>query len=158
MSVISRRVLSVPVRTSVQTWTAIVELLAAADQPAHGSLNAIANSSAMLIAEEYTRNAPIVVKPVTGDRIRIYTVHGSAAIESEADEAPLATWPLAEAGWTLSLPCGIDDIDDVRAALAPYPFVEVRDVTSGITAASATTGGGRAGSAVVIDIDELERP
>jgi len=88
-------------------------------------------------------------------------VHGTAAIESEADEAPLATWPLAEAGWTLSLPCGIDDIDDVRAALAPYPFLEVRDVTAGITTtSSATTPGaaGRASGAVVIDIDELERP
>jgi hypothetical protein len=161
-------VLSVPVRTSVETWTAIVDLLTAPDQPARVSLEAISNVTAMLIAEECTRDAPIIVMPVTGDRIRIYTVHGSAAVEAEGEntnETPLATWPLSTAGWTLSVPCGVDDIDDVRAALRPYPFVDVRDVTDGIATniatGMATDAAGSAtleGGAVVIDYDELERP
>lgn len=161
MSVIVRRVLSVPVRTSVETWAAIVDLLTGPDQPARGSLNAIASTAAMLIAEEYTRDAPIVVMPAAGDRIRIYTLHSNAAVEGDnTDEAPLATWPLSSAGWTLSLPCGVDDIDDVRAALQPYPFVEVRDVTDGIATTSSAAPGvprARTDGAVVIDIDELER-
>lgn len=159
MSVISRRVRSVPVRTSADTWTTIVDLLAAPGHSARGELTAIGNTAAMLIAEEYTRDAPIVVKPATGERIRIYTVHGSTAIEAETDEGPLATWPLATAGWTVSLPCGVDDIDDVRAALTPYHFVEVRDVTDGITAASsAARAVGRPNDAIVIDVEEMERP
>lgn len=168
MSVISRTVLSVPVRSSVETWAAIVDLLTSPDQPARNSLEKISNITAMLIAEEYTRDAPIIVMPATGDRIRIYTVHGSAAIDGHAGEAPLATWPLSTAGWTLSVPCGVDDIDDVRAALRPHPFVDIRDLTDGITTSS-TTGRaadlavdaarpvGRNSDAVVINYNELER-
>jgi hypothetical protein len=169
VSVISRRMLSVPVRTSVETWTAIVDLVTASDEPARDSLGMIGNVAAMLIAEEYTREAPIVVVPIVGDRIRIYTVHGTAAIEAEdTDETPLATWPLSTAGWTLSLPCGVDDIDDVRAALQPYPFADVRDLTEGITVNSASCGtagiaadaesAARRSGAVVINYTELERP
>lgn len=161
MSVIARKVRSVPVRTSVGTWNVIVDLLSTRDQPAREHLNAITNTAAMVIAEEYTRDAPIVVKPAAGHRIRIYTVHGSTAIEAEANEAPLATWPLTADGWTVSLPCGVDDIDDVRAALAPFPFAEVRDVTDGISAAASVgmSAGQAAGQdGFVIDIDELERP
>ncbi len=167
MSVTSRRVLSVPVRTSVETWTAIVDLLTAPDQPARVNLDAIRNITAMLIAEEYTGDAPIIVRPVIGDRIRIYTIHGTAAVDAEGestDLTPLATWPLSTTGWTLSVPCGIDDIEDVRVALRLYPFVEVRDVTDGITTdttlgiATDATGTTRDRRAVVIDYDELERP
>lgn len=156
MSVISRTVPSVPVRTSVETWTAIVELLTAADHAARASLEAITNIAAMLIADQYTRDAPIIVMPARGDRVRIYTAHGSAAIEVET-ETPLATWPLVESGWSLSVPCGIDDIDDVRAALRPYPFVDVRDVTDGITVDAAASTPRPAGT-VTINYDELERP
>jgi hypothetical protein len=157
MSVISRRVSSVPVRTSVGTWNTVVELLTAPDHYARTSLEAITNTAAMLITEEYTRDAPIVVTPVAGPRVRIYTVHNTTAIDGGENEAPLAAWPLAEPGWRLSLPCGIDDIDDVRAALAPFPFIDVRDTTEGITvdagaAAPRTTG------TVSINYDELEQP
>jgi hypothetical protein len=147
------------VRTSVETWTATVELLTAPDQAARASLEAITNVAALLIAEEYTRDAPIVVIPATGDRLRIYTVHGTAAIESET-ETPLATWPLTEPGWRLSLPCGIDDIEDIRAALRPHPFIDVRDVTEGIAVDAAADPGGstpHSAGTVTINYDELER-
>lgn len=155
MSVVSRTVLSVPVRTSVETWNAIFELLTEPDHAARTSLEAITNVAAMLIAEEYTRDAPIIAMPANGDRVRIYTVHGTAAIDGD-DASPLATWPLADPGWRLSLPCGVDDIDGVRAALQPYPFVEVRDVTDGI-AVNAVASTPRAAGAISIDYDELER-
>jgi hypothetical protein len=157
MSVVSRRVSSVPVRTSVETWKAVVALLTAPDHQARTSLDAITNAAAMLITEEYTRDAPIVVVPATGPRLRVYTVHGIAAVDGDLDEAPLATWPLAEPGWRLSLPCGIDDIDDVRAALRQYSFIEVRDVTEGITVDAGAPEPRPAGS-VSINYDEMERP
>lgn len=157
MSVVSRRVSSVPVRTSVGTWNTVVALLTAADQAARTSLEAITSIAAMLITEEYTRDAPIVVTPATGPRVRIYTVHGATAIDGGEGEAPLATWPLAEPGWRLSLPCGIDDIDDVRAALAPYPFIDVRDTTEGITVDAGAPAPRTAGT-VSINYEEMERP
>ncbi|MBX6750985.1 MAG: hypothetical protein IRY85_15150 [Micromonosporaceae bacterium] len=155
MSVVSRRVASVPVRTSADTWKAVVALIAAPNDDAHSTLTAISNLASMLIAEEYTRDAPIVVIPASGPRVRIYTSHGEAAIEGD-DEAqtPLATWPTAQPGWLLSLPCGIDDIDDARRALEAYPNIEVRDLTDGITVdAGAQSTAGR----LLINYDELER-
>jgi hypothetical protein len=157
MSVVSRRVPSVPVRTSVETWKAIVALLTAADHEARRSLDAITNTAAMLITEEYTRDAPIVVVPAAGPRVRVYTVHGEAAVDGDGDGDPLATWPLAEPGWRLSLPCGIDDIDDVRAAQQQYPFIDVRDITEGINADTGAPAPRTAGS-VSINYDEMERP
>ena len=109
----------------------------------------------MLIAEEYSREAPIVVMPATGDRVRIYTLHGAAAIEGD-EPAALATWPLTEPGWEISLPCGAADLDDVRTALKPHPSFEVRDLTEGITTASAVPPQSTNGR-VVIDYSELER-
>ncbi|MBN1171296.1 MAG: hypothetical protein JXA67_03900 [Micromonosporaceae bacterium] len=156
MSVVSRTVPAIPVRTSTDTWAVIVALLTAPEHAARADLNAIADTAALLIAEEYTRDAPIVVLPAVGDRIRIYTVHGPAAIDDE-DPAALATWPLTTPGWKVSLPCGVDDIDEIRAALAPYSFAEVRDTTEGVTvgvAASAPHGTG----SISINYDELERP
>jgi hypothetical protein len=157
MSVVSRRVASVPVRTSVETWKVIVALLTAADQEARTSLEAITNTAAMLISEEYTRDAPVVVVPAAGPRVRVYTVHGTPAVEGDGDEAPLATWPLAEPGWRLSLPCGVDDIHEVRAALQPYPFIDVRNITEGITVDAVAPAPRTAGS-VSINYGEMERP
>lgn len=156
MNVVSRRVAAIPVRTSVETWKAIVALIAAPGAGSTGTLTAIIDVAAMLIAEEYTRDAPIVVIPASGPRVRIYTTHGEAAIEGD-DEAqtPLATWPTAQPGWLLSFPCGIDDIDDARHALEAFPSVGVRDLTDGITvAAQAPPAGGQ----LSINFDELENP
>lgn len=157
MSVISRRVPAIPVCTSVETWNTIVTLLTAPGHAARTSLEAVTSIAAMLIAEEYTRDAPIVVIPAAGPRVRIYTVHGTAAIDDDADETPLASWPLAEPGWRLSLPCGIDDIDDVHAALLPYPGIDVRDTTEGITV-GATAPAPRTAGPVSINYGEMERP
>jgi hypothetical protein len=157
MSVISRKVPSVPVRTSVETWTAIIDLLTATDHEARKTLQAVTNIAAMLISEEYTRDTPIVVVPAIGDRIRIYTMHGTNAIEADRDPIILATWPLAAPGWTLSLPCGIDDIDDVAIALQDYPSIDARDTTAGISVEAALAAP-RAHGVVSINYDEMERP
>jgi len=156
MTVIARRVASVPVRTSVDTWNAAVDLLTPAGGAARTELEAVTNIAAMLISEEYTRDAPIVVTPRRGARVRIYTMHGLDAVDTRDDEAPLATCPLDEPGWTVSLPCGVDDIDDIRGALEAHPHISVRDATEGITA-EATTGAS-ATSSLKIDYDEMERP
>lgn len=160
MSVVSRQMPSVPVRTSVATWNAIIDLLTPPGANARTELTAVTSTAAMLIAEEYTREAPIVIMPATGDRVRIYTVHGTAAVDSE-DPAPLATWPLADPGWRISLPCGADDLDDVRPALRAYPCFEIRDTTEGFTATSAAAGSvppePRTSSRVSINYAELER-
>lgn len=156
MSVVSRTVAAIPVRTSVATWKAVTDLLAPGDSAGRGRLEAVTNIAAILITAEYTRQAPIVVIPASGPRIRICTAHGLDAAEALAVEIPLAVSPSAEPGWTMSLPCGIDDMDEIRAALAGHPGIDARDVIDGITVdepvESAATGGWS------IDYEEMERP
>lgn len=156
MSVIVRTIPSIPIRTSVQTWEAVVGLLTEAGQDARAELTTVTGVAATLIAEEYTSLAPIVVKPARGERVRIYTSHGASALEAE-EPPPLATWPLAEAGWSLSLPCAAEDIDEMRALLKKHPQIEVRDLTDGITAAAAPARASAPGTFTII-YDELERP
>ena len=83
-------------------------------------------------------------------------MHGDAAADAHDDEMPLATFPTDSASWSLSLPCGVDDLEDVRRALSAHPRIDVRDVTDGVTlpeAASRTTTG-----RLAVDLRELNRP
>jgi hypothetical protein len=157
MSVVSRAVAAIPVRTSTGTWRAIADLLAPSGSVSRDQLESVTNVAAILIAAEYTRDAPIVVIPAIGARVRIRTVHGPDAAEALAEESPLAARPCAQPGWVLSLPCGIDDIDEIRAALVHHPSIEVRDITEGIAVSEDTAEAGTAGQ-WLINYDELERP
>lgn len=164
LSVIARRIAAIPARTSTETWQAIVELLAPPGSAAHRDLTAITGVAAILISEEYTRQAPIVVMPASGPRIRVHTIHGMDAIEAISEETPLYGGGLTEPGWQVSLPCGTSDLDEMTAALAATPAITVRDASEGLTASTAV-GAGSAAEAVpampaavpVIDLDEMRR-
>jgi len=155
VNAVAREVAAIPVRTSVQTWEAITRLLAPAGSPERGQLDAVTNIAAILITAEYTQQAPIVVMPASGPRVRIRTVHGMDAIDALAGEIPLAASPCAEPGWSMSLPCGIDDIDEIREALRGHPAIDVRDLTEGITVDETASADASAWS---VNYDELETP
>jgi hypothetical protein len=152
VSVLSRRVASVPTRTSSDTWRVIIDLLARPDEPARAQLDAVTGIAALLVAEEYTAQAPIVVQPASGDRVHIYTVHGEAALEAEPSEQPLANWPLAVPGWTISLPSAEADLVDIGAALADHGGFTVRDLNEGLQVSSAPTR-----TRLVVNREEVKR-
>ena len=66
MTVVARRIASVPQRTSSATWQAIIDLLAPDAGAARSTLTAITGPAAIAIAEEYTSSAPLVVVPASG--------------------------------------------------------------------------------------------
>ncbi|WP_259453964.1 hypothetical protein [Streptomyces ginkgonis] len=155
MSAIARRVASVPHRTSSQTWQAIVDLLAPSAGSARTALLEVAGPASVIIAEEYTSSAPIVVLPAEGPRIRIRTAHGGDAVDGAEDEAPLMSRPLDQPGWRLSLPCAEDDLDELRVALAGKSQISVRALDDDVPDETKA----RAASArIVINTDELELP
>jgi hypothetical protein len=156
VTVVSRTIAAIPVRTSVATWKTITDLLAPTSSAERERLDAVTNIAAILITAEYTRQAPIVVIPVTGSRVRIRTAHGIDAVEVQAEEVPLAVRPCADPGWSISLPCGIDDIEEIRAALDLHLGIDVRDVTHGITVDEPAES--PAGAGWSIDCEEMERP
>jgi hypothetical protein len=155
----ARRVAAVPVRSSVDTWHAICDLLAPPASVARAELDAITPVAAVLIAEECTAAAPLVVTANGGPRVRVYTVHGDDAAEAQHDELPLATWPCDRDNWAVSLPCTAADLPEMTAALANRARFSVRDMNDGIEVGHTAESAGAA-SAVrpVIDLAELERP
>lgn len=137
MTVHARRLASVPRRGPIDTWRAICDLVCTGGD-ARAELDAIAGVAAALMAEEYTRDEPIVVTG-TGPQVRIYTLHGDQAIEADtSEELPLSHDPTA-GSWVLSLPCGADDLADARAAVAGAAHVEVRALGQDVGEATAST-------------------
>jgi hypothetical protein len=110
----------------------------------------------MLIAEEYTKTAPVTISG-GGPLVRIYTLHGEDAIEHNLDdEAELAFDPTAGDSWLLSLPATGADVAIAQAAVAAAAHVEVHDVAEAERSTAA-----RAASPMpdlVLDLQELERP
>lgn len=159
MTVVVRRIASVPRRTSVESWHRIIELVTAPDSDARGELESITATAAMLIAEEYAKATPISVAG-GGPLVRVYTLHGTDAVEHDLDhESALTFDPTATAAWTLTLPAEDVDVEIARAAVASCAHVEVRDIAELARAArSAAAAAPAATPPFVLDLEELERP
>jgi len=156
VTVVARRLASIPRRTSVETWQRLVELISAEGSPARAELSTITSVASMLIAEEYARTTPLTISG-GGPLVRVYTLHGEEAIEHDLDdEAELAFDPTAGDSWLLSLPAAGADVEIARAAIAAAAHVEVRDVADAerVTAARTTSPTHE----LVLDLQELERP
>jgi hypothetical protein len=156
VSVVIRNIASVPVRTSVGTWKAIVDLLAPAPGLGRDELLAVTNAAAILISEEYTAQAPIIVVPASGARVRVRTVHGEDAIATQSEERALTVSPCLGTNWSVSLPCGIDDVDEIRAALDAHTQITVRDLAEGLAVELPEQQAKSAGT-ITIDYEEMNR-
>jgi hypothetical protein len=156
VTVVARRIASVPVRTAVNTWERIVELMTRPQSPAREELTAITSIAAMLIADEQAKDTPITITG-GGPLVRVYTVHGDEAIEhDDADEADLAFNPTSGEAWTLTLPASGADVAIVAAAITSAPHVDVRDV--GDEAGDRTAAKAAPPTVLELDLKELERP
>ncbi len=156
MSVVARRVASVPRRTSVETWLRITELVSEPDSGARVELEAGTSVAATLIAEEHTKSSPITISG-GGPLVRVYTLYGEEAIEADlSDEDELSFDPTAGDSWQLSLPAAGADVAAAEALLAGASHVQVRDIERAERSA-ATTSKDATGE-LVLDLEELTRP
>jgi len=156
MTVVARRLASVPRRTSVESWRRLVELVSAEGSPARAELSTITSVASMLIAEEYTRTAPVTISG-GGPLVRIYTLHREEAIEHDLDdEAALAFDPTSGDLWLLSLPAAGADVEIARAAVAGATHVEVRDVVEAERSTTVRTMSSM--HDLVLDLQALELP
>lgn len=155
MTVVARRVASVPRRTSVETWQRIVELISEPESEARSELESVTSVAAALIADEYTRTAPITIAG-GGPFLRLYTLHGDDAIESDlTDEEELAFDPTASDPWLISLPAAGADVEAAESLLVDATHVEVQDIEQEGRSAVVTKA---ASGELVIDLEELARP
>lgn len=120
MTVLARKVNSVPARLASETWERIVELVAPANGSARTELLSVIGVAASLITRESLRESPFEVWG-DGPRIRVYCLYGDDAIEGEkANESALPDSPTAADTWRASLPCPADDLAWVRAQLSKH--------------------------------------
>jgi hypothetical protein len=117
MTVVARTFCSIPKRSALETWTAIVVLLAPkAGSEARRELESVAGIASSLITRE-AMNSPIVVYGC-GPRVRIYCVYNEDAITGDAANENKLAFDATEGDWHMSLPCPSDDLDWVTGALA----------------------------------------
>jgi hypothetical protein len=157
MSVVARRIASVPRRTSVETWTRIVELVSDPDSESRTELEDVTSVAATLIAEEHTKSDPITIAGGGEALVRVYTLHGDDAIAADfSDEDELAFNPTARETWLLSLPAAGADVAAAETLLAGASHVVVRDIEQ--IERSAATSSKTASGELILDLEELIRP
>lgn len=129
MSRVARRIRAIPVRTATDTWEFIVDLIASNDRALRSELALAGNAAAMLIAEEHTAGAPILLSGC-GPQVRIYTLHGDNALDpAVANELPLTL--AASSAWQLALPTNEPDLELALTAIRDLEHVTVYDSAGG---------------------------
>jgi hypothetical protein len=103
-TVLARRVASTPVRTAVETWARIVEIIAPdPESPARKELAKVAGTACASIASEAPKEAPMVIWG-SGPRARVYCVFDEDAITQDGlNEDALPRSP-TEGDWRMSIP------------------------------------------------------
>lgn len=114
----ARRVASAPVRTAVQTWAKIVEIVAPnPESPARKELEKVGGMACASIASEAPKEAPIVIWG-GGPRVRVYCVFDEDAITQDGiNEDALPRSPTT-GDWRMSIPFLADDAAWSAASLA----------------------------------------
>jgi hypothetical protein len=116
MSVLARRVISTPVRSSSETWTVIMNLLAPTEGDGRRELSRIGGIAYALVSSEAFTDDAIVIWG-NGPRVRVYCLFGEDAITGDDKaETALATCP-TEGDWLMSLPCPEEDLGWVEKEL-----------------------------------------
>lgn len=117
MTVMARTFCSIPKRSALETWTAIVSLLAPkASSEARRELESVAGIASSLITRE-AMNSPIVVYGC-GPRVLIYCVYHEDAITADTANENKLAFDATDGDWHMSLPCPADDLNWVVGALA----------------------------------------
>ena len=109
-TVLARRVASTPVRTAVETWACIVEIIAPdPESPARKDLAKVAGTACAAIASEATKEAPMVIWG-GGPRVRVYCLFDEDAITQDGlNEDALPKSP-TEGDWRMSIPFLAEDV------------------------------------------------
>ena len=117
-TVLARRVASTPVRTAVETWAKIVEIIAPDPQsPARKELAKVAGTACASIASEATQGSADVIWG-GGPRVRVYCVFDEDAITQDGiNEDALPKSP-TEGDWRMSIPFLAEDVAWSGASLA----------------------------------------
>jgi hypothetical protein len=117
-TVLARCVASTPVRTALETWARIVEIIAPdPESPARKELAQVAGTACASIASEAPKEAPIVIWG-GGPRVRVYCVFDEDAITKDGVNEDALSKPPTEGDWRMSIPFLAEDVAWSGASLA----------------------------------------
>jgi hypothetical protein len=160
MTVVARTFCSIPKRSALDTWAAIVDLLAPRDSSdARRELETVAGIASSLITRE-AMTSPIVVYGC-GPRVRIYCVYNEDAITGDAANENKLAFDATDGDWHMSLPCPADDLDWVTGALAKKTKkITARDQAAEIESGESSQGAKatRSDGAAGIDMEAFLKP
>lgn len=115
---VMRRVVSTPVRSATDTWTAITALLAPdPTSQARRELNRISGLACAAISSEALRNDPLELRS-QGLTVRIYCLHGEDAIMTPGYDLHEFAWCPTDSDWQMSIPCEAADVRWLNRELA----------------------------------------
>ncbi len=136
MTTVSRRIAATPVRTTTETWSVIVNLLTADNDGLRLHLDRVGNVAAMLIGEEHTKADPVIVTGC-GPQVRIYTLHGDAAVDGASINEQYLMID-ATPDWQIALPAGGSDFPLAKTMAAGIDHVVVYDPSTPLAQAGAS--------------------
>ncbi len=117
MTIVARKIIATPARSTTKTWEVILDLIAPeSNDLAREELLAISGIACSLIADEAMKTAPIVVYG-SGPRLRIYGLFDEDAITGDNAREDALSFNTTEGDWHMSLPCQAADLTWVQAAL-----------------------------------------
>jgi hypothetical protein len=160
MTVVARTFCSIPKRPALETWSAIVHLLAPrAGCDARRELESVAGIASSMITRE-AMTSPTVVYGC-GPRVRIYCVYNEDAITGDAANENRLAFDATDGDWHMSLPCPADELEWVAGALAKKTRRitardQAREVESEESAEAAKAT--RTDSAAGIDMEAFLKP
>lgn len=156
-TVIARRIVATPIRTSSEAWAVITQLLApGADCSARAVLERASGVACSAIASEAFKGDAAVVYG-NGPRVRCYCLYDDDAVSGEdTDERALPETP-TEGDWRLSIPVPEEDFEwSARAIKACAPHITVRKVGDDLPDEESTAANGRA--SVRVNLDRFLKP
>jgi hypothetical protein len=158
MTVLARTFSSIPKRSALDTWSAIIDLLGRkAGSAARQELESISGIASSLITRE-AMTAPIVVHGC-GPRVRIYCLYNEDAITADrANEKELA-FDATAGDWHMSLPCSADDLAWVSKSLTKKSKrITVRDQAEPYDSDEATGSDAKSEKAAGINMEAFLKP
>jgi hypothetical protein len=153
MTVIARKIISIPERTATETWEVISHLLSPdSGSAAARELASVSGIASSLITRE-AMTAPMVLYG-SGPRVRLYCLYNEDAVEGDSASESKLPFDATSGDWRLSLPCPEDDLAWVQSALSvKSKRISARDMDTAIEEDDANSGGDAAALGSSVDLE-----
>jgi hypothetical protein len=152
MSIVARKFSACPVRTAVNTWETIIQVIAS-DDSVKTELEKVTGIAASIISDGAPANNPITIIG-GGPRLRLYCLYEEDGSTEDANESSL-NWKLFEGDWEVHFPVEKDDFEWMSKSLAEKG-VRFKTYLAGTKINEENSSKSEAVSKLTINLDKLK--